>query len=169
MLDITHTFGDRPRTKQPFGACEVIFCELKPGLGTLQFGLGAVELGLIRSRIDDEQQIAGLDLSPVFEFDLIEIATRPRPDIHCLDCFQPARVLIPLDDLPLDRLAHSDRGRWRRWGWVRSGLAAASQKDTDQPEPKAVGLATLDKIPYFDCDRPFAHIRLPPCGVHPCK
>ena len=62
----------------------------------------------------------------VGERDLVDVARHPRPDLDARDSFEAARVLVPLDDLALDRLADRDAGRRRRGFLLGIGLALAS-------------------------------------------
>src|SRR6185436_3348643 len=57
-------------------------------------------------RIEHEQQVALLDGLAVLEVELGEVARYAGAYLHRLDCFEAAGVLVPLDDLALQRLAH---------------------------------------------------------------
>ena len=69
----------------------------------LSCGLGLLERPLERTRIDLEQEIAGLDLLAVGEVHLVEVAADAGPHLDRLDGIEAAGVLVPLDDLLRER------------------------------------------------------------------
>ena len=71
-----------------------------------QLGARLLQRALERALVDDEQQIALLDPLPVLETHLGEVAGDARAHLHRLDRVEAARVLVPLHDLALHRLAH---------------------------------------------------------------
>ena len=87
-------------------------------LGQLELGLVEIdlpdslfELGLVRSRIDHEEEVALLDLRPFLERHLHKVARGPRADIHRLNRLGPAGEVHELGDRADDRLADRDDGR----------------------------------------------------------
>ena len=53
---------------------------LQVGLGRLQLGLGLRQPGLEGLLVDDEQELASLDVAPFVEMDLLEEPAHPGPD-----------------------------------------------------------------------------------------
>ena len=71
------------------------------------------ERRLIGPRIDDEQQVALFDELAVLEMDFGQITADPRADLDIFLGGELPGVLVPLDELALDRLAHRHRRRGR--------------------------------------------------------
>src|SRR5262249_14671586 len=81
--------------------------------GALMFGVGPIELGLIRTPINGEQQVALLHFLALLEGNLVEVAAHACADLDGLGRFKPASVFVPLNNLTLDRT--DDRNGGRRW------------------------------------------------------
>ena len=109
--------------------------------------LRLLQRALERPRIDHEQQIALLDALPVLEPHLGEIAGDARTHLHRLDGVETAGVLVPLDDLALNGLAHGHgrrRALWLRLRLRRVPLVApgAQRQERDRGHQRA-GAATV--------------------------
>ena len=79
--------------------------------GTGQIGFGKLHTGLERGGIDDEQDIALLDVPALGEAPLDQLSLNPRAQLYAVDGGDAAQDLERLDDLaPLDRL-HDDGRR----------------------------------------------------------
>ncbi len=76
--------------------------EFQLRLRALELGRGAIEVRLVRARIDDVEQVALLDDRAGLEMDLRDVTGHARPDLDRLDRLQPPGEFIPLVDLLLD-------------------------------------------------------------------
>ena len=90
-------------------------------LGQLELGLvevdqprRLVELRLIRPGVDLEEEVARLDVRPLLERDLDEVAGDPGEDVDRLDGVGPAGEFHGVGDLTLDGQADRDGHRFRR-------------------------------------------------------
>ena len=102
--------------------------QLRPGdlprlglLGLLQgrFGLGQLRLGLVDADlewllVDDQQELAGLDVGTLLESLLLEEPLDPGAKVNRLDGLGGARVLGVIGHLPPDGETYRHLGR-RRW------------------------------------------------------
>ena len=70
-------------------------------------GLGLVQLGLVGTRIDLEQQVVLLDFRSFLERHLHQVAGDPGNDVHRFDRVGPAGEVHEVGDLPLHGM--SDR------------------------------------------------------------
>ena len=62
----------------------------------MHVGLGPVELGLVGPRVDLEEQIPLVDLGPVLEVHLVEIAGDPGADLDREDRVEPAGEVLEI-------------------------------------------------------------------------
>src|SRR4030095_144495 len=85
--------------------------------------------------IDYRQEISLLDELTLFKMRRREIAADARADFDRLDRLQPPDVLIPLDDVHLDRSRHTHG--WRLSG-LRRGvrLGAPARRKTDHADQR---------------------------------
>src|SRR5580692_4851933 len=77
---------------------------------------GAVVFGLIRPRVNDEEQGATLDQAALREGDLVDVAGHAWADLDRLDCLQPPGKLVPVLDALLQDLRDTDLRRRGRLG-----------------------------------------------------
>ena len=98
--------------------------------------LGLVELGLVRPRIDHEQQVPGFHLGTFFERHLNQVACHTGTDVEGINGLgSPGEVDI-VGDLALDGPAHRHHGRFGRHDLGGAGLA--SGRDGQQNANKHV-------------------------------
>ena len=94
--------------------------------GLVELGFGLVECALEGTRVDLEQEVAGLHLLAVGEIHLRQVAAHTRTHVDGLDGIEAARVLVPFDGLAHGGLADRDlRGRERSVGRPRCGPGRA--------------------------------------------
>ena len=137
---------------QRLAAHDVEVGVLHLGLGRKQLGLRLLQRALERPRIDHEQQVALLDGLAVLEVHLGEIAGDARAHLDGLDRVEAAGVLVPLDDLALQRLGDRDDG-----GAVARPSAAGRRA-------RAALVASRD-----GADRAIAAASAPPDDRHPAS
>ena len=82
--------------------------------GLVELGFGLIECALERTRVDLEEEVAGLHLLAVGEIHLRQVAAHPRTHVHGLDGIEAARILVPFDRLAHGGLANRDLGRRKR-------------------------------------------------------
>src|SRR5207247_9978920 len=70
--------------------------------------------------VDQEWEIALVDDRAVLEVDRLQVPAHPRAHLDRIDGIETRRVLVPLGDLPRDRLDDLDLRRWRRRGRPRT-------------------------------------------------
>ncbi|MNJ60294.1 hypothetical protein D3C77_560160 [compost metagenome] len=83
------------------------------GTGLLQLGFKAADLGLERTRVDLEQQIAFLHLSAFGKGNQVDLAGDPWADLDRLGCLEATGELVPFIDRLFQHLGHADLGRRR--------------------------------------------------------
>ena len=93
------------------GAGELGLGKIEIGVGLGKIGLGRFERELERLRLDDEEQIALLDVLAVDEIDGFEIAADARPHVHEIDRLELPGEVLQFDELPDQGLSHGDLGR----------------------------------------------------------
>ena len=105
------------------------------GFGLVDRGLRARQLGLVRTRIDLEQQVALLDLAAVLEMDLVEIAGHPGADVDRPPGHGAAGEILEVGDLGRrrQREQHVGRLRGRRRGRCRRAAPARSSACRSRP------------------------------------
>ncbi len=103
--------GDGAAVLQPLHAGQFDARELERGLVALDVGGGAIVFRLVGPRIDDEQEVAALDLAAFGERQLVDVARNTRADFHRLHGLQPSGELIPILDALLENLGHADLRR----------------------------------------------------------
>ncbi len=99
-------------------------------LGKLGFGarIRKLAVGLLghrleRTRIDDIEQIAGMNDGAVAEFDAVHEAANAGANLNLLDCLEPPGEFVPVGDGTLGWLRHRD-GRRRGSRLLRRLVAA---------------------------------------------
>ena len=90
------------------GARRFVAGQLEASLGLDEISLCSVQLRLIGPRIDDEEQVAFLHLSAIFEMNLLQVAGHTSPHLDHFCSFEPARIFVPLNDFLLERLIGCD-------------------------------------------------------------
>ena len=136
---IVFLFGNRLGAAQAVGALEVVPRQFQTGLGFLAAGLRLVQLGLVGSRINHEQQLAGFDLRPVLKVDRVNVARHPGPDFDHLDRLQMPGVFVPVGDRgKLGRLDGNLRGRRRRGLGRSAGRQQSGADDWKQTQPESL-------------------------------
>ncbi len=85
----------------------------------------AAYLGLERTRVDLEQQVAFLDQRAFGERDLIDLARYPWPDFNGFRRFEAPGKFVPLVDRLFQHLGYADFGSGRGAGSLRSFAAGA--------------------------------------------
>src|SRR5205823_14712621 len=103
-------------------------------LHTLDLGGGAIEIRLIRTRIDHVKEVAFFDDSASLEVNLSNITGYARPDLNRLDRFEASGEFIPLVYLFLDRGNDIDR---QRSLWWRGLFFASICRQQDRQNSKA--------------------------------
>jgi len=98
------------------------------GFGLLKVGLRLRQRRAVGARIDLDEDVAFLDLSPLLEVDLVEVAPGVRPHLDRLDGLCSAGEMVVVGDFRLQGEAHRD-GRRRRGRLVRGRFAAADQDE----------------------------------------
>ncbi len=98
----------------------------------LEFGLGAIEFGLVAALVDHEQQVAFRDFLAFLVRDAFDVAGDARTQFDRLDCGDPAGETVPQADIARNDLGHVDRGRGRRGLAGRGAAAAATEAEHDQ-------------------------------------
>ena len=102
--------------------------------GERQVRFGVAQRRLVRTRIDQKQQVALLDDAAVLEMDRLQVAAHARPDLDRVDRFEARGVLVPFRDLARNRLHHIHLGRrWRR----RRGFAARGEQRSEHEEERS--------------------------------
>ena len=101
-------------------------------LGRLGLGLGLFQLGLIRSRLDDEQDVALLHQGAVFVIDLLQEAFDTRLEVDGVDRHRVAGQLQIGRDRLLERRGHADLRRRRG----RVGVFLLAGGEREQAESK---------------------------------
>ena len=136
--------GDGPGGQQLLDACELGFGEIENGLVLGKVAAGQIELRLVGTRVDREEQIALLDVGPVGEMDLGDLPGDLRLDRHHFACHALAN-LIDIDG-HVALLGREDRdGRWRSLE-IGHGLASAAAwseyqaSDCDQASGRCGGI-----------------------------
>jgi hypothetical protein len=162
--------GDGAAVFQALHANQFDARELERGLVALDVGGCAIVFRLVGPRIDDEQEVAALDLAAFGECQLVDVARNPRADFHRLHGLQPSGELIPILDPLLQYLGHADLRR-RLGAPARLAAPADQQQRADGDRGHACsenschrGLPRSDATPLMrfhhktgvDC----AHIRL---------
>ena len=107
---------DRLGRQQVLRPCEFDLGVVQRRLGVLLLPSRLGQGRLIGPRIDDEEQLALAHDLTVTKVDRGQIARDARPDVDRVDRFEPADVVVPIDDLGLKRFGHRHdrRRRWRR-------------------------------------------------------
>ena len=126
------------------------------GLRGLQLRDGLIELDLERPRVDDEERIALVHDLPVLEFDRGQGAADLRPQLHAVHRGELAEEAADGLHRLLQRPAHGNLGRWRRWGGrllarapdLLAGHGRYDRRDTEDrerapPSPTADGRAAV--------------------------
>ena len=100
--------------------------------GTGLVGARLGERGRIGSRINLEQELALANLEAIAEPDADDLPRYPRADLDVLDRLEPTDVVVPVDDIALERIAY--RNERRRRSLRRSVAARAQQSGERRPE-----------------------------------
>ena len=100
-----------------------------------QLGFGLRQLGAIRTRIDDEQQVAFAHRAALGEVHALDVAGDARPHFDGLDGFDPAGKFVPLRDLALER--GRDGNLRRRDLRCRRRIVAAAAQSNERSEQHA--------------------------------
>ena len=109
---------------------------------TRQLGFGLRQLGAIRTRIDDEQQVALAHRAAFGEVHALDVAGDARPHFDGLDGFEPAGEFVPLRDVALER---GRDGHLRRRGLrCRRRFAAAAAQSNERSEAATPDTASAD-------------------------
>jgi hypothetical protein len=120
-----------------------------------EFGLGArvreLAIGLLgngfeRARIDDVQEVAGVDEGTIAEFDVGDEPADPGANLNLFDRVKPSGELVPVRDGAFGRLGDGDRRRSgsslrRRWFAVAARQSGREQNDH---RPKNAKRADID-------------------------
>ena len=99
------------------GSVEVGLSELELRLRLRELAIGAVEIGLVQTRINYEEQITLFHEAARFEVQADQITADPRADLDGFHCVGARDILVPLHDFPL-----RCRGD-RHLGWRGGGAA----------------------------------------------
>ena len=100
---------DRLHIDQGAGSLRFTLCQRRSRAGALQLRLHPSQLGLIRPRIDLEQDLALLHLSPFGEGHPSDVPGDPGADLHLIHRLEPAGELVPLGDCLLGHRGHRHR------------------------------------------------------------
>jgi hypothetical protein len=103
---------------------------LGPRIGQLRRGARRLRLGLgqsraIRAWINLEQELVPADLAAFLKPDAGNHAGDARAHLHIVDGLEPAHIVVPVDNLPLQRIGGRDDSFLRRRR--RRGVAAPGQ------------------------------------------
>jgi hypothetical protein len=79
-----------------------------------QAGLGAIEVRLVGTRVDDDERLAFLDRFAFVELHLIDVARHSGPHFDGVDRLETPRVFVPVGDLLAQDLRDHDLGRGGR-------------------------------------------------------
>ncbi|CAJ3435735.1 Uncharacterised protein [Burkholderia pseudomallei] len=98
LLLVVIALGDRVVADQPLRALPVALCVAIAGLRAGELRGRAIDLGLIRARIDHEQHVALLHERAVLEIHRHDRAGHERAHVDLLDRLEAARVGLPIGD-----------------------------------------------------------------------
>ena len=104
--------------------------------GARQLSFGLRQLGAIRTRVDDEQQVAFTHRAALGEVHALDVAGDARAHFDRLDRFEPAGEFIPLRDVALER---GRDGNLRRGGLRHSRRVAPAAAQSDQRSNQRTG------------------------------
>ena len=113
------------------------------GLVEIDLALSLVELGLVRPRIDHEQQVPRLDLRSFLERHLDQVTGHSGTDVHWIDGLGSAGEVDVVGDLPLDGLADRHHRRLGRRDLGRIGLATGhrGQQKANKPSTQTAAMS----------------------------
>ena len=92
--------GDGPALEQFPGALDFTTRQVGLGLCTLEFGLGLGQRGLVRTLVNDKQDIALGYLAAFHKAHFLDVAVHPRANFHRLRRFNAAAELVPVVYFP---------------------------------------------------------------------
>src|SRR5258706_510534 len=104
--------------------------EIQLRRGTGELGLGALELRLVGSWINDKKDVPLVDLVTFGEIDRGDVAGDSRPQLDAVHRGEATREFVELGDGPLNHLRHAHLGRrGRRLGGFVTRTAGGSEGD----------------------------------------
>ncbi len=144
-------FGDRTGLDKVQPAVELALGEFRLGTGIRELPVCLGRYRFERTRVDDVEQVAGMNHVAVLELDIGNEAADPGADLHLFDCLEAAGEFIPIGHgAPGGR---RDGDRRRRGGLRRRLFAAARQADHKQngqrSEATARGELKQDRLSRF--------------------
>ncbi|MNY23961.1 hypothetical protein D3C86_1576490 [compost metagenome] len=117
--------GNRVAGAQALTAPGFVFAAGGVGASLGDQSFEAADLGLERTRVDLEQQVAFLDQCTFSERHVIDLAGDPWTNLYRFRRFKAPGELVPLVDRLLQHLGHADFRRWHRGGSFGSLAASA--------------------------------------------
>jgi hypothetical protein len=135
------------RADEAASALELLLCEREPRARLLEPGLGAGDLRLVRTLIDDEERRPRLHDRALVESHPLHEAGDARADLHRLDGFEMTGKLVPLGDLMVDDRCHGDFGRRGRGGRL---FAPCDQEQQHRDGRTGDGTSDLPHLSWLD-------------------
>lgn len=101
---------------EPVLSGKIRFLKLLVRLCLAQLSIGLIQCSLVRPWIDYKEEVPFIHQIAGFERNIIDISAYARGNVDALNGVSPASILVPLDDIFLNRFGdgHWRRGRCRR-------------------------------------------------------